>query len=72
LQDDGRESIYYANPPRLELGGTGLIWTLPSRTRRPSPFATGRSSRPACPPKPPRLLIGIYIFRKQARVAVGP
>jgi hypothetical protein len=39
----------------------------PLRTRRPSPFATGRSSRPACPPKPPRLLIGIYIFRKRAR-----
>jgi CubicO group peptidase (beta-lactamase class C family) len=27
LQDDGRESIYYANPPRLELGGTGLVST---------------------------------------------
>jgi CubicO group peptidase (beta-lactamase class C family) len=27
LQDDGGESIYYANPPRLELGGTGLVST---------------------------------------------
>ena len=41
LQDDGRESIYYANPPRLELGGTGLIWTLPS---------SARSTRSICRP----------------------
>ena len=27
LQDDGPESIYYANPPRLELGGTGVVST---------------------------------------------
>jgi CubicO group peptidase (beta-lactamase class C family) len=27
LQDDARESIYYAKPPRLELGGTGLVST---------------------------------------------
>jgi CubicO group peptidase (beta-lactamase class C family) len=25
LQGDGRESIYYANPPRLELGDAGLV-----------------------------------------------
>jgi CubicO group peptidase (beta-lactamase class C family) len=27
LQDDGRESTYYANPPRLESGGNGLVST---------------------------------------------
>jgi CubicO group peptidase (beta-lactamase class C family) len=27
LQDDGRESICDANPPRLELGGAGLVST---------------------------------------------
>src|ERR1700730_16413835 len=27
LQDDARESIYYGNPPRLELGGAGLVST---------------------------------------------
>jgi CubicO group peptidase (beta-lactamase class C family) len=33
LQDDGRDSIYYANPPRLELGGTGLVSTAQDHQR---------------------------------------
>jgi CubicO group peptidase (beta-lactamase class C family) len=27
LPDDGREGIYHANPPPLELGGAGLVST---------------------------------------------
>jgi CubicO group peptidase (beta-lactamase class C family) len=33
LQDDGRESIYDINPPRLELGGAGLVSTAHSYLR---------------------------------------
>jgi CubicO group peptidase (beta-lactamase class C family) len=33
LQDDGRESIYDIKPPRLELGGAGLVSTAHSYLR---------------------------------------
>ena len=33
MQDDGRDSIYYANLPRLELGGTGLVSTAQDHQR---------------------------------------
>jgi CubicO group peptidase (beta-lactamase class C family) len=33
LQDDGQESTYYAKPPRLELGGAGLVSTAPDYLR---------------------------------------